>query len=215
MLRTTSITIALTALCLMATPAAADDVPIGCFSDGDYVYLHGGITYQYFIDKGDKPVDCPPEAVKLGLELAEEAVQVSCVINPDSLCEQKKEYVALIHRNYGALLASDTAATPATVTTQATTQAAAVAPAAGTPGTIDKPSGDAPLPPVKLNARATIRWAQVSLQQLGYDPGNADGALGRRTVAAIRKYETDNHLPVTGKMSLALVDSLKQQTQKP
>jgi hypothetical protein len=37
--------------------------------------------------------------------------------------------------------------------------------------------------------------------------------MGSRTAAAIRRYEEDNSLPVTGKMSVALVDSLKQRTQ--
>jgi hypothetical protein len=200
MLRTISFIGAVTVCC----SAAAEDGTIGCFSDGGYVVLHGGITYQYFVDKGEKPVDCTPAAVQAGLELAEAAAQASCVTRADSLCEQKKQYVALIRGTYGALLEADAAA-------PAAAEAAAVAPAAGTPGTADKPPGDKAAEPVELGARATIRWVQTSLQQLGYDPGSADGALGRRTVAAIRKYEKDNGLPVTGKMSVALVDSLKRR----
>src|SRR5215467_5041786 len=112
MLRSPLIIGALALLLVPSTAALADDAQIGCFSDGDYVYLHGGFTYQYFIDKGDKPVDCPPDAVKLGLELAEEAVQVSCVTNPDNLCDEKKQYVELIHRRYDKML--NAAAVPAT-----------------------------------------------------------------------------------------------------
>jgi putative peptidoglycan binding protein len=227
MLRTTSI---IGALALLAFPqaAAAEDAQIGCFSDGDYVYLHGGLTYQYFIDKGDKPVDCPPDAVKLGLELAEEAVQVSCVTNPDNLCDEKKQYVALIHRTYDKMLNGNGTATPAPDTSA---QVAATAPAAGNgaPGdgstqtsapsdnaaqtaatANNTPQVAAAPPPVNLRSRDTIRWVQASLQQLGYDAGKVDGAVGRRTAAAIKKYENDNGLPVTGKMSAALVDSLKK-----
>src|SRR5262249_56317749 len=124
MLRITSI-IGAWALLALPQAAAAEDAQIGCFSDGDYVYLHGGLTYQYFIDKGDKPVDCPPDAVKIGLELAEEAVQVSCVTNPDNLCDEKKQYVALIHRTYDKMLNGSAPANPAP---DASAQAAATAP---------------------------------------------------------------------------------------
>jgi len=248
MLRTTSI---IGALALLALPqaAAAEDAQIGCFSDGDYVYLHGGLTYQYFIDKGDKPVDCSPDAVKIGLELAEEAVQVSCVTNPDNLCDEKKQYVALIHRTYDKMLNGSSA--PASPAPDAA-QAAATAPAAGSAAPPAQPADSANQaaqaappadstnqaaqtappadttqaappadnatqvaaapPPVNLRSRDTIRWVQASLQQLGYDPGKADGAVGRRTVVAIKKYEKDNGMPITGKMSAALVDSLRQRT---
>jgi hypothetical protein len=226
MLRTISI---IGALALLALPqaAAAEDAQIGCFSDGDYIYLHGGLTYQYFIDKGDKPVDCPPDAVKLGLELAEEAVQVSCVTNPDSLCDEKKQYVELIHRTYAKMLngsaataAPDTAAEVAATAPAAGNAAPAAPPAdssAQTGGATQATAGNttqvaAAPPPVNLRSRDTIRWVQASLQQLGYDAGKADGAVGRRTAVAIKKYEKDNGLPITGKMTTALVDSLKQRT---
>jgi len=227
MLRTTSI---IGALALLALPqaAAAEDAQIGCFTDGDYVYLHGGLTYQYFIDKGDKPVDCPPDAVKIGLELAEEAVQVSCVTTPDSLCDEKKQYVDLIHRTYDKMLngsAPDASAQAATTAPAAgnaaqpadnTNQAAQTAPPADTtqaasPADNGTQVAAAP-PPVNLRSRDTIRWVQASLQQLGYDGGKVDGAVGRRTAVAIKKYEKDNGLPITGKMSAALVDSLRKRT---
>ncbi|HTO84363.1 MAG TPA: peptidoglycan-binding domain-containing protein [Methylomirabilota bacterium] len=234
MLRTKSI---IGALALLALPqaAAAEDAQIGCFTDGDYVYLHGGLTYQYFIAKGDKPVDCSPDAVKIGLELAEEAVQVSCVTNPDSLCDEKKQYVQLIHSTYDKMLnGSSAAAAPAPDTAA---QAAATAPAAGDAAPAAPPADGstqaatpsdstaqtaanadtatqvavAP-PPVNLRSRDTIRWVQASLQQLGYDAGKVDGAVGRRTAVAIKKYEKDSGLPITGKMSAALVDSLRKRT---
>jgi hypothetical protein len=227
MLRSTSIIGAMALLLLPLAPAAADDAQIGCFSDGDYIYLHGGLTYQYFVDKGDKPVECPPDAVKLGLELAEEAVQVSCVTNPDNLCDEKKQYVDLIHRTYDKVLNGNASANAAP---DSSAQAAGTAPAAGSPAQPPAPADNASQaspppanttqvaaapPPIKLRSRDTIRWVQTSLQQLGYDPGKPDGALGRRTTVAIRKYEKDNGLPVTGKMTMPLVDSLKKRTGQP
>jgi localization factor PodJL len=68
-------------------------------------------------------------------------------------------------------------------------------------------------PPAAVDSPDMVRWVQTSLQQLGYKPGAADGEMGSRTAAAIRRYEEDNSLPVTGKMSVVLVDSLKQRTQ--
>jgi hypothetical protein len=230
MLRTTSI---IGAMALLALPhaAVAEDAQIGCFTDGDYVYLHGGLTYQYFIDKGDKPVECPPDAVKLGLELAEEAVQVSCVTNPDSLCDEKKQYVQLIHRTYDKMLngATATTAAPDTSAQVAAPAAGSAAPAAppadsstqtdsasqATAGADNATRVAAAPPPVNLRSRDTIRWVQASLQQLGYDPGKADGAVGRRTAVAIKKYEKHNGLPITGKMSAVLVDSLRKRTSQP
>jgi peptidoglycan hydrolase-like protein with peptidoglycan-binding domain len=52
---------------------------------------------------------------------------------------------------------------------------------------------------------------QNSLKQLGYSPGPIDGAMGRRTAAAIKRYEQRNGMRVTGKMSNALVASLREQ----
>ncbi|WP_029008288.1 peptidoglycan-binding domain-containing protein [Azospirillum halopraeferens] len=45
---------------------------------------------------------------------------------------------------------------------------------------------------------------QRALQQAGYDPGPVDGAMGARTRAAIRAYQQDSGLPVTGEPSPGL-----------
>lgn len=45
---------------------------------------------------------------------------------------------------------------------------------------------------------------QVSLHRLGYRPGPVDGKYGPRTADAIRAYQYDYRLPVTGKPSPAL-----------
>jgi peptidoglycan hydrolase-like protein with peptidoglycan-binding domain len=47
---------------------------------------------------------------------------------------------------------------------------------------------------LRLGSRDTIRFVQKSLLNLGYDPGGADGASGKRTPPMIRKYEKDNGL---------------------
>ncbi len=43
-----------------------------------------------------------------------------------------------------------------------------------------------------------IQEAQQRLKDLGYDPGPPDGALGARTIAAIKKFQSDQSLPITG-----------------
>lgn len=42
---------------------------------------------------------------------------------------------------------------------------------------------------------------QASLTRLGYDPGPVDGVYGQRTAEAIRAYEYNNRLPLTGQPS--------------
>jgi peptidoglycan hydrolase-like protein with peptidoglycan-binding domain len=56
---------------------------------------------------------------------------------------------------------------------------------------------------------ATVRNIQVGLQSRGYRVGEADGRLGRRTEAAIRRYQRENGLPVDGQPSTALLDSIQ------
>jgi hypothetical protein len=198
--------------CLLTAPAAIAADDIGCFSDGDFVYLHVGSTYQYYVSQGDRPVECTADAVKLGLELTDEAVRISCGPPPTAVCEEEQRHAQLIRDTYGDLL-GDAAAE----------SAAAVEPQAGTPDLTEPPAewkaSDAAgqpvpvAPPAVVDSPDMVRWVQTSLQQLGYKPGAADGEMGSRTAAAIRRYEEDNSLPVTGKMSVVLVDSLKQRTQ--
>ena len=188
--------------CLLVTPAVIASDDIGCFSDGDFVYLHVGSTYQYYVGQGDRTVECTPDAVKLGLELAEEAVRTSCEPPPTSVCEQEQRHVQLIRDTYGDLLGEDAAESVAAVESPAQWKASG---SAGQPVPATRP--------VAVDSPDTIRWVQTSLRQLGYKPGAADGEMGSRTAAAIRRYEKDNSLPVTGKMSKALVVSLERRTQ--
>ena len=52
--------------------------------------------------------------------------------------------------------------------------------------------------------RQTIRDIQTYLSELGYDPGPADGLMGRRTRAAIRAYQSHSGLPENGQPSAEL-----------
>lgn len=56
-----------------------------------------------------------------------------------------------------------------------------------------------------LNAAAetndpAVYQAQKTLKELGYDPGLPDGVWGKKTTAAIKSFQQDNGLPVTGKL---------------
>jgi ankyrin repeat protein len=46
----------------------------------------------------------------------------------------------------------------------------------------------------------TVYQAQKKLKDLGYDPGLPDGILGKKTKTAVRQFQRDNGLPVTGKI---------------
>ncbi len=56
---------------------------------------------------------------------------------------------------------------------------------------------------------ATVRDIQAGLQRLGYNPGPADGRMGPKTAAAIRKYQQDNGMTVDGQPSQAVLDSIQ------
>jgi len=45
-----------------------------------------------------------------------------------------------------------------------------------------------------------VRRAQEALERAGYEIGNPDGQLGPRTVAAIRRFQTDRYLSVSGQL---------------
>lgn len=191
------------ALGWLAATAPAAAAQIGCFSDGDFVFLHVGSIYQYYVDKGDQRVDCTPDAVRIGLELTEDEARTLCARNA-SLCQEKLDHAQLIRETYADLLRQSgyVEKSPAEDSSgQATGQEATEQFAATSPA-------------LDLGSRDTIRFVQSSLQRLGYNTGGADGAVGKRTAAAIRKYEKDNGMRVTGKVSKALIDSLQKTGQQ-
>lgn len=53
-----------------------------------------------------------------------------------------------------------------------------------------------------------IELAQNLLQDLGYDAGTPDGAMGPRTRTAIMSFEKSNNMPETGRVSVELIDRL-------
>jgi len=74
-----------------------------------------------------------------------------------------------------------------------------------------RPGRDAAsLPPAAdaETSRKMVAAVQRGLAGLGYDPGPADGILGARTRAAIRAFQKSVGLPVDGRLSKRLMDSL-------
>lgn len=53
-----------------------------------------------------------------------------------------------------------------------------------------------------------VKQIQKDLDLLGYDPGPMDGVLSPQTVAAIKAFETDHEMPVTGEATMELVEIL-------
>ena len=56
----------------------------------------------------------------------------------------------------------------------------------------------------------SVRNVQQLLNQLGYDAGTADGAMGFKTRTAIRAFQKDAQLPVTGDPNSAMFARLQQ-----
>jgi peptidoglycan hydrolase-like protein with peptidoglycan-binding domain len=57
-------------------------------------------------------------------------------------------------------------------------------------------------------AKTTIQAAQKSLLALGYQPGAADGVMGAKVIAALKKFQADHSLPVTGQLDRKTLDAL-------
>jgi hypothetical protein len=55
---------------------------------------------------------------------------------------------------------------------------------------------------------------QEALLALGYEIGEIDGVIGRGTRAAIKKFQTSQGIPVTGKPSPALIQSMRKVAQQ-
>jgi peptidoglycan hydrolase-like protein with peptidoglycan-binding domain len=68
----------------------------------------------------------------------------------------------------------------------------------------------APVPPEPLtgSAEGRLQRVQKALNVAGYGPLPVDGRLDDRTAAAIRQFETEHGLPVTGRLSERLVSML-------
>lgn len=55
-----------------------------------------------------------------------------------------------------------------------------------------------------------IRSAQVKLNRLGYSAGGADGVMGQKTLDAIRQFQTDQAMEVTGRLDKKTLEVLLQ-----
>lgn len=53
-----------------------------------------------------------------------------------------------------------------------------------------------------------VRKAQEALDRAGYQVGVADGRLGTRTIAAIKRFQADRYLPVTGQLDQTTIAAL-------
>ncbi len=73
-------------------------------------------------------------------------------------------------------------------------------------------------PPTTLTAatKKAVQGTQQRLQVLGYEPGTADGVMGSRTVTALKKFQSDHGLSVTGVLDQKTLDALSaKEEQKP
>ena len=63
-------------------------------------------------------------------------------------------------------------------------------------------NGQAATPPATSTdlATKTIQAAQIHLLALGYQSGAPDGVMGAKSIAALRKFQADHKLPVTGQL---------------
>lgn len=97
-------------------------------------------------------------------------------------------------------------------------------PALARPGPLPRPPNrGAPVIAVKVTptapiagagrARPTVAETQRRLATLGYDAGPADGVLTTRTRDALRAFQRDRALPVTGRMTRQVVERLSHATR--
>jgi len=55
---------------------------------------------------------------------------------------------------------------------------------------------------------ASVEHAQQALKDAGHDPGTIDGVMGARTTAALKAYQQNQGLPVTGRLDDATAAKL-------
>lgn len=79
------------------------------------------------------------------------------------------------------------------------------APSSAAAAATSAPAAAQAAPPQAQTAAAappmTVAEMQRLLQRAGHDPGPADGAMGRKTVDALRKFQAANGLEPTGKLN--------------
>ena len=65
---------------------------------------------------------------------------------------------------------------------------------------------------ITYSDKETVKRVQAQLTVIGYDCGNPDGLLGRKTAAAITKFQQDHGLNPTGKITAQLMTVLDQES---
>jgi len=66
---------------------------------------------------------------------------------------------------------------------------------------------------IQARYRRAIAEAERLLWNLGYDPGPVDGIMTAETRAALRAYQADSALPVTGRMTRRVVENMRRDTR--
>lgn len=77
----------------------------------------------------------------------------------------------------------------------------------GAAGTISQPADEASA--VDVDTDPKLMKVQEVLAELGYGPLKADGVMGANTTAAIRRFEFDRGLPMTGELSPKVIERLE------
>ena len=65
-----------------------------------------------------------------------------------------------------------------------------------------------PAAPSTAPTKATIQAAQKRLIAMGYQPGSADGVLGPKAIASLKKFQSDQNFPMTGELDRKTLDAL-------
>ena len=79
----------------------------------------------------------------------------------------------------------------------------------GMPESAAPAAADAPAHPAPATSMS-VEDMQKRLVELGYQPGTPDGKSGPRTVNALKKFQQDHHLPVTGRLDAETTLRLQQ-----
>lgn len=59
-----------------------------------------------------------------------------------------------------------------------------------------------------------VRSVQSGLLQLGYDPGKADGKMSKKTLQAVKKFQSKANMPVNGRITHGLLEKIRYQLRK-
>jgi len=73
-------------------------------------------------------------------------------------------------------------------------------------------AGFKPVREVGVSDPPTVEFVQYTLSNAGFDPGPVDGRLGTRTRSGILSFQHASGLPADGKISVALLDRLVEQS---